>query len=402
MKYAQSRLSRIVCLICLLAVTGAAYARSVTVTLKDGSKFTGELISESPNSVTILLQDGLEKSWSRQQVQSVVQQPLSVADEYKVRKSRVKDDDINGRYELARWLYDQKSPEAHELSLKELDAILKLNPDHLQANFLKSAIKSAEEKRKAAETPTPTAPGTPQEDPPAAPASPGEPLTEEQINLLRVYEVNLASRPRIFISNDDVDAFLAAYRQDPMMERFVGRDGERRFKTLQSHQQLEVIFNLRARDFYPKVQIRDEPETLKTYKQLVHNNYLIAFCAKCHSEGKAAGLDLITDRRTADSTLYTNLVRTAMTRTAGLPMLVQPDSYKSPLLQYGLPREEALTPHPEVQGFKAYFNSTKDPRFAQMVRWVEALSAQTVNPTEIFPEWAQPGPAAAPTPTANN
>ena len=80
-------------------------------------------------------------------------------------------------------------------------------------------------------------------------------------------------------------------------------------------------------------------------------------------------------------------------------MRVFEEPQRSPLLQMGLPREDAITKHPVVPGrggqgdlFKPAFRSTDDRRFGDAVAWIK----QMYRPRPDYPiTYRPPVPAGA-------
>lgn len=386
MRYFPNRLSLCFTLAIVCAIAGAAQARDVVLTLKDGRQIRGELISESTGSVTISVA-GIETTFPRPMITEVKVQ-MSLAEQYQQKRAAIADTDTNARYDLARWLYDQKSPEAYRLALGELNDILKAKPDHQQAALLRNVVtERLKLEPGAGDTPAPTKPdtGTTQPMPKPEPAPGSEPeadesklLTDEQINLIRVYEVRLDNKPRIApLPREVVDEVYEKYREDPVMEQYLGLRGEQRFRAMQGVDQLRILFQLRARELYDKVQVREDPETMSTFRTKIHPTYVLRYCGRCHMQDKAPGLFLYTNNFNRESVVYTNYMILRRTRVKQTPLINKSNPLGSPLVQYGLPQKDAQTPHPDVPGYKQYFTGPSDRRLQEIVQWISALYGDT-------------------------
>ena len=373
----------------VLLLAGGASAREVTLTLTNGREITGQLVSETADSVTVRIA-GIETTYPRSQV-GEMQVRLTLADEYQMRRDQLADDNYEGRYELAYWLYQQgtagdgpANPEALQLAMRELDAILQAKPDHEKAGLLRTVVASRlEDLRRARQPATPNdrrprrMPRSPRRNTPAGRgAAQQQPnlLSEEQVNLIKAFEVHLDDQPRVVVPREVVNKIFEQYRDAPALEPYIEQRGQSRFRNLEGYEQLGILFNLQARELYKDVLIRDEPETLREFRIQFHRNYALRYCGSCHSERRnAPGLKLTTRGANNERMAYTNLLTLRRTNVNGTPLIDTSNPEQSPLLQYGLPREEAITPHPEVRGWRPSFTGSDDPRFQRMADWIDRL-----------------------------
>lgn len=357
-----------------LVVAGAALARQVRLELRDGRQITGELVSETDNTVTIEIA-GIETTFPRDEVDDVVP-VLTLAERYQRRRANVADDDYSSRYQIARWLYDQRTLEGYQLAMQELESLLEDRPSHPQAQLLYEVARErlAREQELQATLQRPQA--EPAQPRPRRRERRPELLSEDQITLMKAFEVNLSNRPMVVIPRPVIDELFEEYRADPVLRPFLGREGKARFLRMPGHEQLAVLFELRAREYYDQVIFRTEPETLQTFRMRYHPNYVVRYCGQCHGEQSnmdAPGLDLLTRRPTDEATAYTNLMILRRTEVADRPLIDPSNPEESRLIQYGLPRPEAITPHPEVRGWRPYFNSRRDRHFRGMIEWMRRL-----------------------------
>ncbi|QNN21186.1 hypothetical protein HED60_02495 [Planctomycetales bacterium ZRK34] len=408
MRYSMNRLGLGFTLAIVFTFATAALARDVVLTLKDGRQIRGELVSESTGSVTISVA-GIETTFPRPMIDDVKVQ-MSLAEQYQLKRDLLADTNYNGRYDLARWLYDQKSPEAYRLALGELNEILKAKPDHQQAALLRNVVteRLKLEPGNGEATPAPTQPDAgspttpmPKPEPEEAEADESKLLTPEQVNLIRVYEVRLDNKPRIApLPREVVDELYEKYREDPVMQKFLGLRGEQRFRAMTGVEQLRILFQLRARELYEKVQVREDPETLSMFRTKIHPTYVLRYCGRCHMQDKAPGLFLYTKNFNRESVVYTNYMILRRTRLGADPLINKSNPIGSALVQFGLPQKDALTPHPDVPGYKQYFTGPQDRRLQEIADWIGQLYGDTTdypidfNPPIVAKPEADKAPAA--------
>lgn len=387
-----------------------ALAREVTIKLSTGQTVTGTLVSQTADSLTIRV-NGAERTIPRNQMVGEPQFQLGPAEQYQQKRAQLADDDWAGRYKLAEEIYrqadglvsnaatQQQGVEAYQIALRELQSILQGNPDMAQAKLLRDlASKRLAEIKVPQPAPTP-APGKgkskrpqPRPAPGAAPApapAPGDAavpaaggpprlLTEEEMNLIKVYELLLDNKPRVMVPRETIDKLLQNYRNDPKMQPYLGRDGEAKLRTMEGWEQVGLMFDLKARELYKDVIVRTEPEVLQNFRVLVHNNYMVRYCGSCHAEGKAAGFYVITKPSFAvPQVAYTNLMLLRRTPTKNNPLLFPERPDQSLLLQYGLPPQDAVVPHPAVDQpgmkWRPFFKGPTDDRFQEMAKWVQSI-----------------------------
>ncbi len=384
----------------VLVIATAASAREVELALKDGRQIAGELVTETSAAITVRIK-GIDATIPRTEIKDDgVHYKLNLQEQYQEKRDLLADDDLNGHFELARWLYDQKTPESYKLSLAELDSILTAHPDHQQASLLRSVVQDRIKsltKTTTPTTPTPTTPKPPTDKPETTdkpPVSDGKTprlLTPEEMNLIRVYEVDIDSQPPpvINVTKDVIEAVLKKYRQDPILADYIGTNGERKLLSMDGADQLKILFKLQARDFYKKVQVREEPANLKNFKTRVNATYLVRYCGACHGEGKTPGFFVFTQRATVDQVAYTNLILAGRAKGNGVPFLVPGQPESSALVQYGLPRKDATTPHPDVRGWKPFFSNREDKRYLDILDWIKSLYK---HPDDYPIEYKMPAP----------
>ncbi|HAI14660.1 MAG TPA: hypothetical protein DCM28_23345 [Phycisphaerales bacterium] len=388
----------------LVTATSSVMATQVQLTLKNGKVISGELVSQ--NSTTVILKVvGIETRYDRNTIDKF-EEILTPTQEYENRRAKLKDDDLEGRYKLASWLYEE---EAYNQAEKEL---ISLNKDFPQDTRVPLLLKIVRSKRRLKTdsgsndrvVTTPTRPKTvvtpapkiTTNNPPTKPSN-NEPayatplvpegtelLTQEQIDVLKVYEVNLNYRPRVVFKRSDLEEFLTKYvgkenipSTRSQRDRFLNR--------LEGYQQLDIMFKVKAREFYSKAQIPKDPEVFKEFKTL-HRTYILNRCAtsECHGGDEARGIFLFNRRpgATPDQIVYTNFYilnnYSATKDGQQYDMIDRASPERSLLLQFGMMSQDTVFPHPPVRGLKpAFLRGAEDRQYNTIRRWIQSLFSPT-------------------------
>ncbi|MCH8923048.1 MAG: hypothetical protein IIA67_07865, partial [Planctomycetes bacterium] len=113
-------------------------------------------------------------------------------------------------------------------------------------------------------------------------------LTQDQINIINVYMVEMPSdtdKPDARKTDPGV-AKLASrvvdklfsdpkYREDQAFEPFLHQRGKAEFRKLKGWEQLQLLFDLQAREFYPDVRVNKDPPALQAFRQKFHPRYVV-------------------------------------------------------------------------------------------------------------------------------
>lgn len=394
---------RIVVLTALLlavVVAAQAQARTAVVTTNDGRTYRGEVLTDNETGVTLSIA-GVPTPIARGDIRDVKFQ-LSPGEEFRQRRAELADDDLEGRYKLARWLFEAK---AYEIASVELADMRKQFPDEGRVEQLAELVNARLKIQRAAEQEK-NNPPAPKPDPPK-PQMPGnsdplpvdvnpekaEKLTDEQINAIKVYEIDFDSRPppQVFFERDVIAQFINEYQDQSADLR--GLNNQRRFRTVPGAEQLRFMMSLRAREYYPLADVRNDPPAMMNFKRFVHRQYVINFCATtdCHGEKPNGGLRLFQDRPTSDATVYTNFyILHRWNRGEGF-MIDRERPRDSYLYQYGLPQADAVMRHPDVPGLTPRIRSRNEPVAEALVDWINLL----YKPTPDYPiDYTPPGSKA--------
>ncbi len=228
----------------------------------------------------------------------------------------------------------------------------------------------------------------------AQPAAQGEPralLDETQINQIRQAELQPKDaqnrEPRIRFENRLIQRFVDA-RTDLTFQAFNDAGDVEKA--------LYILENGNAEE-RADVQIVTDPLTLDLFKRTLHTAVMRG-CATsaCHGSDDAemnAGFRLYNTGRT-DDVIYTNFYTLSKTR-VGVPnptggafggpetverrMIERQDPSKSLLLAFALPADATDRPHPEVEGFRPLFQTSRDPVFLDMLTWLNDVIDRSVD-----------------------
>lgn len=393
--------------VCLsLMLTTAASAREAVVKLDDGREIRGELVTENAQEVVLEIA-GIRTTFARQRVSSV-EYVKSIKEQYQERRTQIADDDLDKRYDLARWLFENKS---YDLAKSELADLIKRYPNDgrlvpLQ-NLIDAQIRIQNEQGSAPAQPRPQQPQVkqpatpkPSEQPDTGEAidydrqAPHPRMTEEQINLLRVYEVDPGKQPNVHVPNEVMEEVYRRYAGEEGVP--VGASAQRQALGWPGWRKLDLLFKLRARELYPQVIVHTEPQTIQNFRTTVHSRYLLPYCATtaCHGGKDAGSFFVFRFEPASNATVYSNYLILNKTNNSRGYMIDHERPDRSLLVQYGLPRADAAIPHPDVPGWRPLFRNAQDPRAVGVSQWVRSLG---VTPPDYPINYQLPGKAAATT-----
>lgn len=344
--------------------------------LRDGQRVTGLLVSRSEQVVVLKLGSTDFEYPMANVIQFEVLPP--VEERYRAQRSLVPDDDYEQRVALAKWAYQRRRL---DLAIAELESILQTDSSNTSAKDLLALAKiqqriEARAKAKADESRDTR--------PPTKVAVPGEGvplLTQEQVNLMKVYEVDLTAPPRMNVRRSTITKMLRAYGDSPLIP--FTQEGREALYRRTPAEILDLLFQLRARELYAEVEIQEQPASMKMFREQVHSAWLLNRCATagCHGGPEGGRLQLATRRPNAEETYFTNFLILERFRTAdGQALIDYDDPERSPLLHLGLARELSLTPHPVVpvrdgkgDRWKPVFHDADDEGFERALRWIRSM-----------------------------
>ncbi len=197
-------------------------------------------------------------------------------------------------------------------------------------------------------------------------------LTPEEVNLLRVYEIDFRDPPRVAVPREVVRTVVEQYGDSPLLP---ADDRDRvRLHQAEPIDLVRLIFELRARELYGGIRVISEPRSLREFRRGVHDAWLVNVCGACHAEPNVGGFRLHAGERMTIEAAMTNLLVVDRHRSEDDASLIDWDHpERSRLLQYALPRFRARTPHPPVEGFRPAFGDLDDRRARRAIQWIESM-----------------------------
>ncbi|MFM9994493.1 MAG: hypothetical protein ACKVU4_01685 [Phycisphaerales bacterium] len=356
--------------------------------LRDGRRITGFIVAPPEEGegeggggggVTLRI-GGLPTKFAADIVDRVEILP-PLLERYRAMREAIDGRDPDDLVRIAEWLLARKQ---YTLAVEELERAVAVRPGHAPASSLLLIARGQRDLAARAGVgggaPADRA-GTPGgARRPARRAFPT--LTPEQINIIKVYEIDLASRPapRLVIPRETmVEVF-----EEHAGSGYVPANAEAREEILRwtPSKQLELMFRLQARDHYGDVKVIGNPPVMERFRDGIHRTWLINSCAttKCHGGEEAGRLFLGTHRPNSDPSVYTNfLILERFKLTDGTPLIDHDEPQRSPLLQMALPRKDSIRPHPVVPGatgadvWRPTLRNTDDPRFVDAIAWIKSL-----------------------------
>ncbi len=349
---------------------------AVIVRLTTGETIYGELVSRDARNL-VLRVSGVETTIQTQHVERVTKR-RTPEERYRSMRAIIDDEDSPRLILLCEWLIEQGLlTEARA----ELDAVLDREPANPDAARLSRILDQRITLRERSERarPAPAEDAEERRRPRVQPPGHFEPgafplLTDEQVNLLKVYELDLRDPPRLLIERDTTERFLNAYSGAAGLPR---TENERKdFFQRKPEEILELMFRLRARELYPEVRVLDLPESLALFRDNVAGTWLTRNCAStsCHGGTDAPPPHLFNKRPFSETTALTNFIIIDRFRLDdGSPLIDYERPGDSPLLQLGLPRPMSAVPHPETKAWRPAFRTRDVTRFRQAIEWIDAM-----------------------------
>lgn len=366
----------------------------VVVMMNTGERLTGELLSEDDERIVVRVA-GLRVEIPRDTIETLVRQrPLR--DRYLEMRRLIDDGDVGRLLTLVEWL---RVNGLYEEALAEVEHILRVEPNEPDALRQRELIRKQIELKERA--------GEGKDRPDDREAGPREEtrrgdrrgrapdaqlLTAEQINLIKVYEIDLADPPEVVIKRETIDKLLQGHAKHPLVPS--SREGREAFHRMSERDLLDVMFRVQARELYGEVRVMSQPRAMRMFRDDVHRAWLVNRCGSIECHGGGSVWPYIDPRRSgSDESVYTNFLTLERARLAdGEPLINYARPADSLLLHMGLPRDETMRPHPDVRGFRPAFRSRDDERFREAVAWIEAMyQPRPEYPIDYEPPVERPG-----------
>ncbi|HEX2973542.1 MAG TPA: hypothetical protein VHP11_14500, partial [Tepidisphaeraceae bacterium] len=354
------RRNLIVGLLCLSA--SLAYAKNGAVRTRDGRTIEGD-VTEKDSEVIVTTKAG-SVTLATTDVASITY-ASTIKEQYQQRLAALpKAAGAKAHVELAQWLYDNKE---YTLARAELDRALELDANNADAATLKQAVERSmmweREKQKNA--------GTQLADEDAAGTRPSARerrlLDADQINAIRQGELQESDRVRVRLDGDLRRRYLQQANIEPA-----------KFAVLPDGQKALDILKNGTPEMRRDVRILSDPAPLMRFKLRIQPIVLNG-CAtiNCHG-GTNAGSFQLYNPANNEATTYTNFyILTQYNPQLGGAVHRSIDRQQpadSLIAQYGLPRDQAQLAHPSVQGLAAVFRGTRDPKYLEVIDWIQSLT----------------------------
>jgi len=354
--------------------------REVSVTLDTGKRFNGTLVERTEEAVVLRIA-GVRTPIERRRVDTL-EAVAPLAKRYEQRRSRLDQGDLEGRRELVQWLLERGG---YRLAERELETLRRRFPDNPELELLWRIVQQQGKLARDRTAATQRAATQGAVTQPAREDPLRNRLTRQQLNMIRVWEVSPSNEPRVRVPDATIRKLFQRYGDDEAMP--TGSNARFRVKQAKGWQQLELLFRVRARDLYDEVRILDEPETLETFRNIAHTRYVLRFCggAGCHGGQNRGGLYLFRRAPRSDQTIYTNFYMLSQYRQDGQRMIDRRKPDQSLLLQFGLPRDAADTPHPDVPGWRPYFQRTDNEHYLALLDMIGDLYPEPAYGIEYTP-----------------
>lgn len=303
--------------------------------------------------------------------------PGTLKETFARKKAAVPKDDVAEMYKLARWAQQHEMNEEMGEMARE---ILKVRPNHAQAKLLLGLY----EKNKAKTTTngsTTTKPedGTVIVKPPIQGVGLDKlpRLTEQDINTIRLLEMQKGEQVRVRFEKDFLDKFWQGMaKQDPQFND----NSWKQFLRQPPHRQLELIMDKTPPDFYHRlsdsIHILNDPKTMEIWRSRIHP-WVLNSCgaANCHggTDGKVPWQLINLAARNDEKIIYTNFYTTSEFAGKSGRMLDRDRAEESLLIQYALPPEAGTTAiHPKVAGreIPIALRSKSDNTYKLIYEWI--------------------------------
>lgn len=331
-------------------VAGPLWAQDqMVVTLQDdGTQFVGTVVQSNSETYRIKSEaTGLTRNYDRattnvQSRRSFAAAQLKKLEALEATEGEKRDE----RYDIALTLF--QAGLYHE-SKPVLEGLATEFPDDVSINRLRGVVDAqvrqidARKRRETAESqpPTPGAPdaATTTDTPRYTGEVRGELvyLDEDAMNLITIYELPqdlAAAEPDIRIKSSVIAKVMKEYADEPAVPK--GRAAQRAMMRAPGWRQLQMLFELEAREYYPEVRVRQEPASLETWRRRIHPDYVERYFYRHFGSGQLP-IYLFNRSGSSKEEAYTNFYMLAGYQYQGQAMIDRTTPRDSLLLQWGLP-----------------------------------------------------------------
>jgi hypothetical protein len=379
------------------------------VILRDGQVREGVIIEDTFEHVLIDIH-GIRAKLKRDTVSHVVLQP-TFEEKYAEYKASLQPGMFDAHFGLCQWLFERRRYELAHQELMELLEQVEM-PEARKLLRLVEAQVALKEKpprdeptgeQSPPDSAAPSAAHSSDDDSPVE-STLGPLLTKADVNIIRVYEIDFDHPPKITITPDTIRELIEKYGENKLVPASqTGRNAMFRAAADEPLEIVRLMFELRARDLYPQIQVNSEPRALNLFRQRVHDTWLMNNCAtsRCHGGPESGALFLHRRHNKEETVRYTNfLILERLKLDSNWPLINFDRPEDSLIIQYGLSRDDpsCRKPHPRVPGWKHAFSPTNPRMKHDAVEWIRSM----MQPRPDYPVNYQPPqrkPPAEPAPS---
>jgi hypothetical protein len=359
------------------------------VIMRDGMEYRGIILEDAVEFVAVQI-EGIRQLLPRAAVRRTIL-TMTPRQTYEKVKSEIKPDQYSDRLALCRYLFEHKM---YEECREELIALLEAVELFEAKELLRTveaqlALQPARDPGTLGPDGEPLTEDSPDDETPIDTREklPTRILSIEDVNIIRVYEIDFRKPPKVIVTPALIREMVEKYSASELIP--ASAEGRNALFREDPIKLLRLLFDLKARELYPKVDVLTEPHSLNQFRRRVHNTWLINNCSTSQCHGGLDGGRFFLHGRNARSTQvrYTNLLLLERTSIPGRPPLIDWERPRDSLiLQYGLPRTEARYPHPNVKGWKPAFGPANRKLIEDFVDWVESMYQPRPDyPVELTP-----------------
>ena len=351
---------------CLLLTSSLAIAAPQTVNLKNGGSITGE-VTKTPDGYVVRQANGIEVSLRESQVASVTE-PTDFASEYQKKLAQIDVKSAEAHIGLAQWAEDQGQLEC---ARKELQSALQIDATNEKAKLLLRRVEG-----RLNRPATPAAPAGAATVAPATQVSTSFPnASKELVSDDDIYRIRLAEyKPNepvsVRLTNKVVDRFVTCNRG---LGDFTDRDFEKKFRALPATEQMQYMIDNTTTDdvdIRKDIQIQDDPSFMTEFRRVWPTIEQTCATAQCHGGGRPVG-GFKLYRGPGKNVDYTNFLILSAFVKGDNRMVDRTRPDKSMLLQFGLPKDIAQTPHPKQI---SAFTNQDDAKYRRIMQWINSLN----------------------------
>jgi len=386
--YSKSRVLKIVRLV------DPKPGQTGVVIMRNGQRRVGVILEDSFDQVRLGI-DGITTILVRETVDQVLLHP-TFDQRYERYRSAARTP--SQKLQFCQWLVHEHR---YSLASRQLSELMQQAPGPEARQLLKivnAQLALAPDARDEGDPLFETGPETHDEDDPDADRLPSLVLTFDDVNLIRVYELDFDRPPKVAVAPETIRQMIERYGASSVIP--ASQLEQRALYRADPLEIVEMLFTLKARDLYPQVDVISEPFALNLFRRRVHNAWLLNNCAttRCHG-GVSAGRLFLHRRGYRDERVrYTNLlILQRLELDPDWPLVNYDEPMMSLIVQYGLPRHLARQPHPDVSGWKRVIGRGGQRMLRDTVPWIESM----MQPRPEYPVEYEPprmGPLYDPSP----